>query len=270
MIMKKIIGINELKRIQLDLLIDIDKYCTFNHLTYFLAYGTLIGAIRHHGYIPWDDDIDIAMPRPDYDKFVANYKSKDGFYRVVTHKKDNRYTKPFAKVYDDRTIINEYMYHQHDYGVYVDVFPIDGIDPNRKQIKNSGWLIKLLNTKLAILDSKRSISKNIVMALGKILLLPITVDDIINKMEQNATIYSYANAKLVANIAYSVYGEGDIIDKEALSSTIDGTFEGHSFKIPTGYDKYLRNIYGDYMKLPPVEKQVTHHSFKAWWKQNDK
>lgn len=266
--MKNEIGIDELKRIQLDLLIDIDKYCTSNHLTYFLAYGTLIGAIRHHGYIPWDDDIDIdiAMPRPDYDRFVESYMGNGGYYRVVTHKKDNRYTKPFAKVYDDRTVINEYMYHQYNYGVYVDVFPIDGIDPKLNQIEKNQWLIKLLNTKLAILDSKRSFSKNMIMALGKILLSPISVDSIVNKMERNAKQVDYTTAKYIGNISYSVYGKGDMVERELLSSTIEGTFEGHTFKMPKGYDEYLRHIYGDYMKLPPVEKQKTHHSFTAWWK----
>ena len=121
---RKYINVEELKHIQLDMLSDIAEFCEQNNIKYFLAYGTLIGAIRHKGYIPWDDDIDICMPRPDYDKFLSLYNKKDSAYKAVAFELDENYKLPFAKVNDTRTVMWETMYDQDVFGVYIDVFPL--------------------------------------------------------------------------------------------------------------------------------------------------
>ena len=124
--------IEELKLLQREVLDDIVQFCQEHGLRYTLAYGTLLGALRHKGYIPWDDDIDIHMPRPDYEKFLSLYNNRNSDDSVVTHEMDRRYHVPFAKVYRKGTIVKEFFYKQSVFGAYVDIFPIDGIKDERQ------------------------------------------------------------------------------------------------------------------------------------------
>lgn len=262
---KKYIDVGELRKIQLDMLTDVAAFCDENKITYFLSYGTLIGAIRHQGYIPWDDDIDICMPRPDYNKFLQSYNIKKSPYRVVDFSLDESYKLPFAKVTDTRTIMWETMYDKDVFGVYLDVFPIDGCDRSGKIIGRNKLLGQLLNAKKAILGKGRSFKKNCVIGMGKCLLSFVSVKSLLKQMQKLTQVIPYEKAEYVANIMYS-YGICEIMKKSDLEETTLGKFEGHLFKVPKKYDKYLRQIYGDYMKLPPEDKRVSTHTFKAWWK----
>lgn len=262
---KKYIQVEELKSIQLDMLSDIADFCEQNQIKYFLAYGTLIGAIRHKGYIPWDDDIDICMPRPDYDKFLRLYNRKASVYKVVAFELDNHYKLPFAKVNDTRTVMWETMYEQDVFGVYLDVFPIDGCDKEGKIISQSNKLGQYLNAKKAILGKGRTFKKNCIIAIGKCLLAFTSVKSLLLKMQKYAEAVPYEQADYVANIMYS-YGTCEIMKKSELEETFLGDFEGRKFRIPKEYHKYLSQIYGNYMQLPPKEKRVSTHTFKAWWK----
>ena len=138
----------ELKRIQLDLLQKTADFCEQNGLRYFLCGGTLIGAVRHKGYIPWDDDIDIAMPRPDYDRFINTFNKQENYYQVVSRENNHAYSYAFAKVYDNRTILQELHYKGSTFGVYIDILPADGVK-DASQIRKIMWLHKILNTKNA-------------------------------------------------------------------------------------------------------------------------
>ena len=177
------ISADELKEIQLNLLNNIDHFCKSNGIQYFLAYGTLIGAIRHDGFIPWDDDIDIAMPRPDYDRFIKKFNAYSKDYQVEDYSITDNYPTPFAKVIDTRTEMRMTLYNQRSSGVYIDVFPIDGIG-NANQIKQTIRLNKFLNTKKAVINGKRTFSKNIMLLLGKIVLSFISVENIIKKIDR--------------------------------------------------------------------------------------
>ena len=117
----------ELKTIQLDLLQKTADFCEQNGLRYFLCGGTLLGAIRHKGYIPWDDDIDIAMPRPDYDRFCMTFNQPNSVYRVKSLFTHPNYICAFAKVYDNRTLLKELHYKGIHFGVYIDILPVDGV-----------------------------------------------------------------------------------------------------------------------------------------------
>lgn len=133
--MKKTIDIKELKKIQLGLLNALDDYCVQNDLTYYLAYGTLIGAIRHKGYIPWDDDIDVMMPREDYNKFIANFNNDKHASNVkaISHEIDTDYYLSFAKLINKSTVMQEEVNSDYQIGVYIDVFH---------------WTILLMTTRL--------------------------------------------------------------------------------------------------------------------------
>lgn len=262
---KKYINIEELKKIQLDILSDIADFCEENNIKYFLGYGTLIGAIRHKGYIPWDDDIDICMPRPDYDNFLKTYNNKRSIYKAIAFELDEDYKLPFAKVNDTRTIMWETMYGQDVFGVYIDVFPIDGCDKEGNLISHNIKLGQYLNAKKAILGKTRSLRKNCIIAIGKCILAFTTIKSLLNKMQRASMVIPYESAEYVANLMYP-YGKCEIMRKVDLEETVFSDFEGRKFRIPKWYDKYLTQIYGNYMGLPPKDKRVSTHTFKAWWK----
>ena len=253
----------ELKTIQLDLLQKTADFCEQNGLRYFLCGGTLIGAVRHKGYIPWDDDIDIAMPRPDYDKFVRTFNKQGNYYQVVSRETNHAYAYAFAKVYDNRTLLQELHYKGCSFGVYIDILPADGVK-DASQIRKIMWLHKILNTKKANYY-KRTLLKKIINTFGKLLLLPFSAYQIAGWMDSEARRYAFGSlphAGLIAN----PLGVGEMVDKSVFDGDIFQIFEGRQYRVPAGYDAWLRSIYGDYMQLPPVEHRVTHHTFDAWWK----
>lgn len=124
--MKKI-ETEEMKKLELDMLIDVAKFCDENDIRYYLSGGTLLGAVRHKGFIPWDDDIDISMPRPDYLKFVSTYNGSSEFYQVQSIENNDKYWRTFAKVFDTRTYLKEDAIRmpKDGNGVFIDIFPID-------------------------------------------------------------------------------------------------------------------------------------------------
>lgn len=256
----------EIKAIQLDILKKVADFCDQYRITYFLAFGTLIGAIRHKGYIPWDDDIDIAMPRPDYDKFISLFNDRKDQIQVISIENNKHYGFSFAKVHDTRTIINETQYKQDNFGVYIDIFPIDGIK-DKRQIYRLRKINKCLHTKKANF-TQRKFSKKIINALGKILLLPFSTHYILSIIDKISRQCPFGSTPKSGCICDSVVGERAIVNTEFFSDSLMWEFEGQLFKIPIGYDPWLRSIYGDYMQLPPEEKRKTHHVFEAWWKDN--
>ena len=262
----KELSTEELKKIQLDIMSEIDEYCKKNKLTYYLAAGTLIGAVRHKGYIPWDDDIDIFMKRNDYDKFIKNFFSGKGF-KIVSPENDKKYYLPFAKVIDTNTILKEEVNTKFDLGVYVDVFPLDSINEKdfcKFYIKQK-LLINMLNLKNLALK-KRNIFKNLIVFTGKIILLPFPKKILIAKINKNAKKYRNNQCDCLANLMLLMYGKGDLWKEDYFNDVVYLDFEKNKYLCPKEYDKILTKTYGDYMKFPPKEKQVTHHSFKAYFK----
>ena len=263
MIMRTI-TLDELKFIQLDLLQKTADFCEKNGIRYFLCGGTLIGAIRHKGYIPWDDDIDIAMPRPDYDRFVKSFNHPENYYQVVSPDINSEYEYCFAKVYDNRTVLNELHYPGDTFGVYIDVFPADGVK-DASQIRKIMLLRKILNTKRANYF-KRTISKKIINTFGKMLLLPYSAHQIAKWIDNECRKYAFGSLPKAGVIA-NPFGPGEMVDKSVFDSEVYREFEGRKYRVPIGYDTWLRSVYGDYMQLPPVEHRVSHHTFDAWWKE---
>ena len=259
----KTITPDELKTIQLDLLRKTADFCEQNGFRYFLCGGTLIGAIRHNGYIPWDDDIDIAMPRPDYDRFVQTFNQPDNYCQVVDLDTDINYPYAFAKVYDNRTILKE-LYYKGEIGVYIDLFPADGVKCVN-QIRKIMRLHKILHTKRANYY-KRTISKKIINTFGKLLLLPFSAHQIATWIDNECRKYAFGSLPKAGVIANPL-GIGEMVDKSVFDSDVYWEFEGREYRVPVGYDIWLRSIYGDYMQLPPEEHRVTHHTFEAWWKE---
>lgn len=263
------IDINELKLIQLNILSVVHSYCLQNNIRYSLAYGTLLGAVRHKGYIPWDDDIDIIMQRPDYDKFISSFNYEDHSpYRVVSYETDRQIHYPMAKVVNDSTINNELGYNK--YGIGIDVFPIDKIPMDEKKcyklFTKQDTLWKMFMLKSMKWSQSRSLVKNSILILSKCLLCLIDYSYLNKSMNRNARRYNNLNDNYYLGCLYGPYGKKEIASKDVFDVYITMTFEGKQFMCLKDYDTYLSNIYGNYMQLPPIEKQVSHHAFDAYWK----
>lgn len=260
-IMKKITDIKELRSIQLNILCEIHRFCTAHDITYFLSSGTLLGAVRHKGYIPWDDDLDIYMPRASYERFLQQYHD-DGRYRIYAPDRMKKYFYTFAKLVDTSTRLVEEETQGFTIGVYVDIFPLDYIDddPAVQQhiFDKKKLLYKIRRCKIAKSNPLRS-------KLGYCCykMLPVTVTHL-EKMIYRL-IATSSPTRTVCNLTeagpLTIKGCFPAADVERQ---VEIEFEGRKFMTMAGYDDYLTHTYGDYMKLPPVEQRVTHR-FEAYW-----
>lgn len=270
-VLKKSICLDEYKELLLEILKDVDSFCQKNSIKYFLTSGTLIGAIRHKGFIPWDDDIDIAMLREDYEVFVRTYSSSKDYYKLLSLETDRKYAFPFAKVVDDRVALVENVSKRVEIGAYLDVFPIDNCPGESaseacKTIDDMNYLRTLRDLKNIRLSKKRSFWKNAILAFCKLLTIFISKRLVAELTSKKAKKNRYCECKYVAGLTNTTYGHGEIIPKECFRNVIDVEFENCFFKAPEGYDLILTSYYGDYMKLPPEEKRVSHHDFECWYK----
>lgn len=259
----EIISLEEVKKIQIEILKEIAKFCEDNNLRYFLAYGTLLGAVRHKGYIPWDDDIDIHMPRADYEKFIELYNQKEGSrYEIVTHEKVNSYHVPFAKMYLKETLVSEYFYKQSVFGVYVDIFPLDGIK-SRWQAYLCGQGIRCMYIKTSKFCKRQTLARKLRLMITKFILLPFSSHLILKTMRSIATRHNYEDCENVCSFG-SRTALREILPRRVFDEYILLDFEGSKYRAPKGYDTYLTSKYGNYMQLPPADKQVSTHDSQAY------
>ena len=253
--MKEKLTLEECRKISLDILIDVADFCERNGITYFLSVGTLLGAIRHKGYIPWDDDIDIMMPRPDYNRLLNEY---DGKYKVLKPSVGMLY---YAKVYDPDTEKYEADTDYHKYeaiGVDIDVFPLDGIVNDEKIIDRLYKRECFLELLLRLSNQPIFLRKNPLKAINRIIPRIIGSRNLVRLIEKNAQTYRYEDSDYVIRMRWSPNGFTGALPKEVYEKDY-AEFEGHTFCIPKGYDTFLRAFFGDdYMELPPEEKRVTH------------
>lgn len=264
----KELSLQELKDIEFDMLKMFHSFCVENNIRYFLAYGTLLGAIRYKHFIPWDDDVDLLIPREDYNRMLKLFKDNDR-YQMFAFEKDGKFLFPFAKLCDMTTRKIEPDYDNGvDFGVDIDLFPLDAWDDDLKKAKKEAkiinkYILYLTMSKLKKPDSVNPVKrfiKGIVMNFCKMRGSEYYIRKIIaesNKKEQKGNTY-------VGSKSWCVYGERGIIPAEAFAETIEVEFEGEKFFAPKGYDTYLTCLYGDYLPEPPKEKQKTHHYFKAY------
>lgn len=262
----KEIGIDELKEIQLDMLTDIDSFCRKNKINYTLAYGTLIGAIRHKGYIPWDDDIDIAMPRPSYDKFLKTFNGNYDYLHVFAPELDNNFYAPYANVCNTKTVLCEVGNSHRNVvmGIKIDIFPIDGTSESvkgyRRDYKKMKWIKQLMFAKRY--ENK---FKNFSTILWALLSAPFKYSYLQEKGISILSKYDFCKSSYVQQMAYPIY-TSERLKRELFENYIEVEFENRKFRAIDDYDVYLTSLYGNYMQLPPKEKQIPHHGFSAYWK----
>lgn len=254
----------EQKRIEIEILDDVVAFCQENGLRYYLAYGTLLGAVRHKGFIPWDDDIDIHMPRPDYERFIELYNSTHRENRVVSHENNQHYRVAFAKVYRKGTTVKEFHFKQDVFGVYIDIFPLDGYN-DEKAARRCGELRRYMHVKNSLFLASMTPARKIRLAITKLILLPFSMRMLLTKIKESATRYSYGECEQVFS-SYSRYAYKEVFPRSIFEGCTMVPFEGKEYCAPLDTDMYLRKQYGDYMKLPPEEKRISTHNSQAYRK----
>jgi lipopolysaccharide cholinephosphotransferase len=258
--MNKEITSEECKRLLLEVLINIDRFCKQNGINYSLGGGTLIGAIRHKGFIPWDDDIDIMMQRDDYERFISLYK--DERYAIVDGACNTNHA--HVRVADTKTVLrlNAWRAQFYKAGLWIDVFPIDKVpDTQRGYLCFKKWLWFLFEMQLTGEVNRKGFINKIMHISCK----PFSAffgKQALRAMKR----YNKKNTQSVACLAASWYSNSPKFPASYMEDFVEVEFEGYRVKAIKQYDTYLRGIYGDYMQFPPKEKQKSHHSYTVYWK----
>lgn len=266
--------ISRVREIQVELLLEIDRICRDNQIQYFLFAGTLLGAVRHRGFIPWDDDVDVAMLREDYERFLQAYRREnDARYFLQTKSTDPAYFNQYAKLRRNGTRYVQYQF-QHlpmHQGIYVDIFPLDGAARNALKSRLQRAIIVLLRatnkavnygSSLAFIRSHPSTGRRI----QYYLLFPIS------KLAPKALLHALytksltlwngpetSNVTYLASVVTKQMYENYMLPKRQLNETTKLEFEGYRFPAPKCYGDWLSSIFGDYMKYPPKHLRRGHH-----------
>lgn len=264
----------EIKKYAFEVLCDIDYVCRANNISYSLTGGTLIGAVRHKGFIPWDDDIDIMLIRSEYDRLIDILRkdcSNLCFRLLSKETSGNEYIYPFAKAcHKDTVLIENGMNNNIKLGVYVDIFPVDGAGVKESSAKTyssvfqifhgmmlmSGWnKYKKSKLRKSYYEPLRYICYLLSKTIGKKHINRL-LNYFIKKYRYNQSDYA---GRLVGD-----YGRKEIMPKTVFDEYTEVVFEEKAFMAIKAYDEFLTQLYGDYMSLPPVEKQVSYHDFSAY------
>lgn len=265
---KKEVTPEQVKEIGYRILSDVAAFCEDNGIQYALACGTALGAIRHNGFIPWDDDVDICMPRPDYERFLDMYTSKQFALYDTRYQKDYPYA--FAKVCARNTVLIDDIEEPCRFGVYIDIFPIDGLPESdvlrKKHMNMLGWDFRLLAWKRTHRGKKLDIPHKLIMLAAKSVLHIIPIRFLIWKLEYDVKKYSYTRSGYVGHLVSPSPWGTDVKPKAVFENPVRHVFEDREFFVPGDVDKYLTLEYGDYMQLPPEEKRVAKHDFVAYYK----
>lgn len=254
---------DEIKHIELDLLIEFDSFCKKEDLQYFLYGGTLLGAVRHKGFIPWDDDIDVAMFRSDYNCMIDLLMScnlRQDIDLCCLKKGNSEY--PFAKLVNKNTKIVEKYLDKKDYShIWIDIFPLDDLPESMQQYKKLCRQLKLTQRLLGISHANLNEGKSRLKKAGKKILYPLSKMigsyKLANYIEKKAESFSSPKSQYVQNLVWASRPQW-YLPKKIYNSTTNLEFEGHLFPAPKEYNTCLKILYGDYMTLPPVEERITH------------
>lgn len=265
----KELTLEDLKLIELDILKMFDQFCKEHGIRYFLGYGTLLGAIRYKKFIPWDDDVDVLVPREDYGRLLTLFKDTEK-YCLYAYERNRKYRFPFAKLCDMETTLTE-IYYPHngvELGVNIDIFPLDNWDDDFEKARQEMTRISHYNMCLSCMKVDKPKTDNPMKYLlwkGIIAWCRLHGSEhYIRRITKECVKPGQNGSRYKGVKAWPIWGDRGIVPAEAFDDVIEVEFEGFMFPAPIGYDTYLTCLYGDYMPEPPVEKQKTHHAFVAY------
>lgn len=266
------ITLSERKEIGLQILIKFDHICRDNDIQYWLAYGTLLGCIRHHGFIPWDDDIDVIIPRSDYEKLCnLDVWEEDTNLIFVQPGKTKEYYRLYARIDDPRTkIIHRQMIDYPNAGVGIDIFPLDGLGNDYKKAARRVKKIELLKMIVSgsLYKDPSDVFRNEKNIIKRFVKFFIAHSKWKNDLFCRYAVHlakknEFKDSEFIGGVNGGVKG---IKKKELFNETIEASFEGYRFLILKEYDLFLKQTYGDYMKLPPADQRCGHTFEDAFWK----
>ncbi len=267
----------EIQRIEFEILKLFASFCEDNALRYYLSGGTLLGAVRHGGFIPWDDDIDVIMPRPDYNRFVELFQKAIDERRLPREnlRLSVNEIDTVTRVMDTRTVARMHAFDQrNDIGLWIDIFPMDGMPDNRFVRRFHYIKIRLLRDCLFFLTTKRNIRRRsraasvlqYVAVPFRPILRRIGVARFATIINRTASKYDFDTSRLVAAISAG-YGLQEVNVREDYIVPMRIKFRDAEFQTTAAYHTYLTQLYGDYMQPPPENKR-NKHGLEAWWKTN--
>lgn len=266
-------SLREIQLVGLDILKDVHDFCVKNNIQYTLQGGTLLGAIRHNGFIPWDDDVDIAMPRPDYERFCQKYVSPKG-YKLICREKSDCFL-AFARVCEMERTFAECKYvpwTNTTTGVWIDVFPLDGASDNMVEERVRSKRIVKLGKKC--IQVRRSYAKISDMTDFSMMVKQVVRKAIYMHQKPFDTYVAlcksipYGLTNHYSQLAYSSYGMHEYHKISVLNKCVLHPFEDCFFYIMEGYDEALREKFGDYLTLPPEGKRLAKHYFVSYYWKN--
>ena len=249
---------NEIHGYILDILKDIDRFCTEEGLRYSMAYGTLLGAVRHKGFIPWDDDIDLMMPREDFERFVRTYNDPAGRYRCIFHVNtpEERFEHIFAKVHDTRTVIAGQ--ERCKFGLFVDIFPVDGKPDDPKAQARMERKLTHYAHRLTMLESRFrpfNFHQPLLASLAARIMGP---RHYINAAEMLMLSHDFSTCQKAGAVSMTRNGTREVFDRSLFENYTTLEFVGCRFKAFADWETFLTQQYGDYMQLPPVNQRRNH------------
>lgn len=271
------LSLQEVHAEDLQILNDIHKFCCDNCINYSLAYGTLLGAIRHGGFIPWDDDIDIMMPRKDFEKFCMLYKGRR--YQLICSGNDKNCWIAYAKVCDmDRTVVLNSSWTTQKTGAWVDIFPIDGAEDDyqlfcKRYMSIANKWIKLFKNRIinrGVNDENSSKMNYLICLLDKLHLTCINrrwANYRLRYINKAAQMVPFGDTEHCSQMVCCDDGVKSYYRIADFQEYVDIPFEGHCFKAISGYQNVLKQLYGEYMTLPPEDKRIPNFgSLKLFWR----
>ena len=264
----KLLDKQQIQQVLKGMLDEFVAYCQKHGLRYYLVGGTLLGAVRHQGFIPWDDDIDVGMPRKDYERFLELVKREPiNDHLIAISGEEGTLSNPYCELIhtgthlerDSSQYIREKCQVLH---LFLDIFPQDGWPESdeeavklARQMKHKRYMIQNARAKIG-----KGTSVGHIIAKTPVVLLMrcIGYQRVIDQMNRIATRYDYDHSKYVGAITYGIYGPGERCLHDEVVAFTNVAFEGKQYCAPGCYDTYLRQIFGDYMQQPPEEKRIDH------------